>query len=302
MQTQGFGIDGLLARYPFLRKEIIGLSVMGREIPVLILGEGAAPCTAQGAEVFFSASHHANESITTPLVLLFLENYCRAIAENENIGGQPARELFQRTRLHIAPLVNPDGVALVNGRIPQNDSYFMQARALAAQYPTIPFPEGWKANIRGVDLNLQYSARWEEARSIKYAQGFTRPGPRDFVGPAPLSEPESRALADYTLAHNFRLILALHTQGEVIYWRYQDCETPRAACIAAAMQNASGYLAEETPISSGNAGYKDWFIQDFRRPGFTVEAGIGENPLPLCDLAAIYAHCEPIFVLALAKA
>jgi len=292
-------IDGLLARYPFLQSANMGRSVMGRELPVLTLGEGAAPCSVQGAEVFFSASHHANESITTALVLLFLENYCRAIADNADIGGQCAAELFRKTRLHIAPLVNPDGVDLVNGIIPTCDSHYIQAQALAAQYPSIPFPQGWKANIRGVDLNLQYPARWEEAKQIKYAQGYTRPGPRDYVGSAPLREPESRAMAEYTLAHDFRLVLALHTQGEVIYWRYQNHEVPRAAAIAAAMQAASGYIAEETPAASGNAGYKDWFIRDFRQPGFTIEAGSGENPLPMRELNAIYARCEPIFVLAL---
>lgn len=285
-------LDGLLARYPFLEAAQGGDSVMGKEIPMLTLGKGET-------ELFFSASHHGNESITTPLVLMFLENYCRAIARNENIGGMSAEELYNRTKLHIAPLVNPDGVDLVNGMIPQDDSYYGQAQALASYYPSIPFPQGWKANIRGVDLNLQYPARWEEAREIKFAQGYTRPGPRDFVGTAPLSEPESQFVARYTLSYDMRLIIALHTQGEVIFWKFQDYEVPRAAEIAAAMQAASGYIAEDTPYASGNAGYKDWFIQDFRLPGFTVEAGRGENPLPMQDLYGIYERCEPIFTIAL---
>ena len=44
------------------------------------------------------------------------------------------------------------------------------------------FQVGWKANINGVDLNLQFPAGWENAKEIKYAQGFTKPAPRDFVG------------------------------------------------------------------------------------------------------------------------
>ena len=41
---------------------------------------------------------------------------------------------------------------------------------------------GWKANINGVDLNLQFPAGWENAKEIKYSQGFNKPAPRDFVG------------------------------------------------------------------------------------------------------------------------
>ena len=58
--------------------------------------------------------------------------------------------------------------------------------------------------------------------------------------------------------------------------------------IAGAFAEASGYAAENTPYSSGFAGYKDWFIQDFDRPGYTVEAGLGTNPLPISQLEDIY--------------
>ena len=50
----------------------------------------------------------------------------------------------------------------------------------------------------------------------------------------------------------------------------------------------SGYTVEETPYASGNAGYKDWFILQYDRPGYTIEAGYGENPLPIEDFPDIY--------------
>ena len=73
---------------------------------------------------------------------------------------------------------------------------------------------------------------------------------------------------DFTLALSPQLTLAYHTQGEVIYWRYLDLLPPRSREIAETFSAVSGYAAEETPFASGFAGYKDWFIQNFDRPGY----------------------------------
>ncbi len=82
--------------------------------------------------------------------------------------------------------------------------------------------------------------------------------------------------------------MAYHTQGNTIYWKYLDYEPPRSREIAERFAALSGYAVEETPYASGHAGYKDWFIQDFDRPGYTIEAGLGENPLPISQFDSIY--------------
>ena len=148
-----------------------------------------------------------------------------------------------------------------------------------------------------MDFNLQFPAGWENARKIKFAQGYTRPAPRDFVGFGPLTEPESLALYNFTLIHNFRLILAYHTQGEVIYWKYADYLPPYSEEIGERFAEASGYTLDITPPESAFAGYKDWFIQEYNRPGYTIEAGLGENPLPLSQFEQIYQDNIGILVL-----
>ena len=149
----------------------------------------------------------------------------------------------------------------------------------------------------GVDLNLQFPAGWEQAREIKYSQGFTRPSPRDFVGYGPLTEPEALAVYNFTLSHNFRLVLAFHTQGQEIYWQFQNFNPPNSFSIGTQFSNASGYKLSETPFNSSFAGYKDWFIQDYNRPGYTIEAGIGENPLPISQFYEIYQANIGILIL-----
>lgn len=283
-------VNALSRVYPFLQVSNIGKSVLGKNLSLIRLGRGQR-------EVFYSGSIHANEWIVSVLLMKFIENFSRAYSMNSNIYGYNARWLFENVSIYIVPMVNPDGVDLVTGSIKESSSDYNKAKAIANNFPNIPFPDGWKANINGVDLNLQFPAGWENAKKIKYEQGYTMPAPRDFVGRAPLSEPESRALYDFTLRHNFRLILAYHTQGRVIYWKYLDFVPPGSIYIGEQFAKSSGYLLESTPYSSGFAGYKDWFIQNYNRPGYTIEAGLGENPLPISQFNTIYAENEGILVL-----
>ena len=272
----------LAKKYPFLRTEVIGQSVFGRPIRALVIGNGER-------KVIYSAAHHANEWITALVLLKFAEDLAEAIQNNARIYGILAKNIAAAATIYLIPVVNPDGVNLVVGASPQGSLPYDTARALADNYPDIPFPSGWKANINGVDLNLQYPAGWLLAREIKFMQGFTRPGPRDYVGRAPLNQPESRTLADFTEGIDPILVLAYHSQGEVIYWQFRDYQVPGAEALAKEFARLSGYALEETPYESSFAGYKDWFIQQYRRPGFTIEVGQGDNPLPLSQFDKIYA-------------
>ena len=273
-------VRGLAARYPFLSAGDIGKSVMGRPLWRLRLGSGER-------RLLYNAAHHANEWITTPVLLKFCEQLASAFAAGGQLYGYPAAEIMGMASIHLIPALNPDGIDLVTGELTAGE-FYRQARAIAADYPQFSFPQDWKANIRGTDLNLQYPAGWEQARENKYAQGIVSPAPADYVGAYPLSAPEARAMYDYTLALSPELILAYHTQGQVIYWKYRDYEPPRALEIGEALSAVSGYPLEQTPYASGFAGYKDWFIESFNRPGYTIEAGQGINPLPLSQFDEIY--------------
>lgn len=286
-------LEGLLVRYPFLKLRQIGTSVMGRDLSVLTIGEGKR-------QVFYNAAFHANEWITTPVLLKFAEEYAASYATGQNLYGVRPSWLYYGFTLSLMPLVNPDGVDLVNGLL-EDEEYYERARRIAETYPQIPFPSGWKANIEGVDLNLQFPAGWENAKEIKYAQGFTSPAPRDYVGAAPLTAPESLAVYEYTKQNDFQLILAYHTQGEVIYWKYLDYEPEGSYRIAQYLGDVSGYAVEVTPGASGYAGYKDWFIQDYNRPGYTVEVGRGVNPLPMEQFPQIYQANEGILTGAMTQ-
>lgn len=286
--------EGLAVRYPFLETGSIGKSIMGKDLYYIKIGTGET-------EVFYNATHHANEWITTPVLLKFTEQYAKAYADNGEISGRSAKELYDSKTLYIVACVNPDGMDVVNGGLPVGE-FYNNVLAISKNYPQIPFPDGWKANVAGVDLNLNYPANWNRAKEIKYNLGFTTPAPRDFVGPEPLSEPESLAVYNFTNQHQFALTLSYHTQGKVIYWKYLDYTPKNSYTIGKALEEASGYTLSLTPAESSYAGYKDWFIQAFNKPGYTVEAGIGENPLPFEQFDEIYEDNIGLLVTALEMA
>ena len=284
-------ILALTAKYPFCRSEELATTAFGRKIRTLVIGNGPR-------KVIYSAAHHANEWITTPVLLKFVEDFAEALENGGDIGGVDAKTLAQTATIYTVPMVNPDGVDLVTGAIQPGQLQYEAARILAENYPDIPFPDGWKANLLGVDLNLQYPAGWLMAREIKFSQGYTRPGPRDYVGRAPLTQLEARALAGYTEYIDPELVLAYHSQGKVIYWQFRNIPVPGARELGERFAQVSGYALEDTPEESAYAGYKDWFIQNFRRPGYTIEVGTGENPLPLDQFEEIYRDNLGILVAA----
>lgn len=283
-------LEALQAKYPFMKVFYYGASVLGKKIPYIKLGNGKK-------EVFYSAVIHANEWINAVVFMKWVEDFCEAYAQNREWQGFDLRKLGEETTIYLVPMLNPDGVDLVTGMLSKNLPAYQEAAAIAENYPAIPFPNGWKANIVGVDLNLQFPVDWEKAREIKFAQGFTTPAPRDFVGYGPLTEPESLAVYRFTLEHDFRLILSYHTQGEVIYWRYQNYEPAESEAIGQQFAETSGYRLDNEGNLNSFAGYRDWFIRTYRRPGYTFETGLGVNPLPISQFTKIYEDNKKVLLL-----
>jgi g-D-glutamyl-meso-diaminopimelate peptidase len=267
-ETMMEDIRRLMEEHPTLELHIIGLSALGRPIPALKLGAGTK-------EIHYNGSFHANEWITTLALMKFIEDYMAAVSNRSAWHGYSAEELFRDTSLWIVPMVNPDGVELVHrGKEEGRESF-----------------EQWKANARGVDLNDQFPAGWEIEKERRSPKG---PGPRDYVGEAPLSEPEAEVMARFTRAKDFRWVIAFHTQGQEIYWNYRGFEPAESEAMAGRLGEVSGFAPIR--LTDSDAGYKDWFIQEFRRPGFTVELGDGVNPLPLSQFPELYEKASIIML------
>ncbi|QCR34254.1 M14 family metallopeptidase [Lysinibacillus sp. SGAir0095] len=273
----------LIAVYPFMRMTNTGDSVLGNNIPELLVGNGAK-------RVHYNASFHANEWITTPILMTFVNDYLLSLTNQNSIRGLSTFPYYLQAMLSVVPMVNPDGVDLVINGAPENAPW--RDQVVQWNNGSTDF-SNWKANINGVDLNDQFPAKWEEERD----RNPKTPGPRDYGGEAPLTEPEAIAIAQLTRRRDYARVLAFHTQGQVIYWGFQNMEPPESEILVNEFSRVSGYEPVQTLDSY--AGYKDWFIQDWRRPGFTVELGLGENPLPLSQFDEIYEDALGIFLAGL---
>ena len=275
-------IRTLKSQFPFIKVSSIGKSVLGKNLYEIRLGKGTK-------KVHLDASFHANEWITTPILMAYLNAFLLSLTNSQPIRGMVSMPLYESVDLSIVPMVNPDGVDLVINGPPSS----MREELIEINDGSTDF-SGWKANIRGVDLNNQFPANWEIEKERKEPKA---PAPRDYPGDAPLTEPETQAMAALARNNDFDRLLAFHTQGKEFYWGYEGLEPPESQVLATEFERVSGY--EGVQFIDSHAGYKDWFIQDFRKPGFTLELGSGVNPLPISQFNEIYEDVLGIFLASL---
>lgn len=284
-----YNIRGLIKRYPFIKVEVPGKSTLGRNLYLLKIGEGPK-------KVFYNGAHHSLEWITAPLLMKWLENFAEGYVLNENIRGYNIRDIYEQSTIYIMPMVNPDGIELVINGLRMDNPNFNEL--IQWNNESDNFSKTWQANNNGVDLNHNYNAAWEEYQELQNEMGITGPAPTRYSGPYPESEPESRTVADTTRNINPRLVLAYHTQGEIIYWDFMNMATAEAKRIGEMLAKVSGYTLEDTTGTSSYTGYKDWFIKQYRRPGYTIEVGKGRSPVPLSQFPKIYNDNEELMLLA----
>lgn len=262
--------DELAAAYPgLIEVTSAGQSVEGRALTLIKLGRG-------DVKVLLLGAHHAREYITSAFLMETADEYARAYVRGDGQGGA---NLLDSVTLYILPMVNPDGVNLVqNGPDAAADPERVKGmRMLKETYAE------WKANINGVDLNRQYPCHWEEK-----ASNTDVPSSEMYKGMAPATEPEVQAVMRLCEENAFALAASFHTKGEVVYWADSGTEDAieAAAPIAQSISEVTGYALMEVsgdPAVYG-AGFENWFRQEYLKPGFCIElTPVGNGSLPHND-------------------
>jgi len=274
------------AAYPGLAQlTTIGKSVDGRNIYALKLGKGST-------EILIHGAHHAREWITTNLVMEKMDQYAFHYAKGTSMNGYNVKDLLNKTSIWFVPMVNPDGVTLVQKghTSAKNPTNVLKINGGSTDFSS------WKANIRGVDLNRQYPAGWD---TIVSNPG--KPSTQNYKGPSPLSEPEAKAMYDFTNNHDFKTAISYHTSGQIIYWNYKQTgdRLERDRNLANMMKNKTGYSLVPVKSNPSGGGFNDWFLQTKRKPGFTPELSpyVGARPVPLSNFDKIWRENDTVGLL-----
>lgn len=282
-------VQTLCSEYPFLNCFAIGKSILGKELPVLILGNGCRKFLYVGA-------HHGMEWITASLLLRFIDEFCLLIQANGSVGGQPIRWLWEHFQLHIVPMLNPDGVDYAINGIEANNP--LRERVIKMNGGSEDLRR-WQANARGVDLNHNYNAGFAEYKRLEKENGTACGAPTRYSGEAPESEPETSALCKYIRFHApLCAVFTFHTQGEELFWKSRGKIVPGSAQSVRKLALESGYLLSQAEGLASFGGLTDWCIESCAIPAVTFECGKGENPLPISHLFSIYAGLRKALFLA----
>lgn len=277
-------VEELAARYPFFSVSTIGRSLVGRELPLITIGRGEK-------SVLYVGTHHGMEWITSVLLLRYLSDMGKILAEGGRIFGVDAERMFEKRTVYVVPMLNPDGVELhLRGGDPQNPLTERLNAMSGGDFSR------WQANGRGVDLNHNYNAGFDTYKAMESSLGIFGGGPTRFSGAHPESEPETASLCAFIRSADIGLLLALHTQGGEIYADYNGYIPSGGSLIARRMEAMSGYVVAKPETAASYGGCKDWFISEFDRPGFTIECGKGVNPLPIEDADVIYSVIRGILL------
>lgn len=278
-------IEKLCTEYPFISPRVLSRTCLGRSIFALDIG-------SKSNKVLLTAGFHGCEWIGCLAVLQFTERLAYGIKNNRLLCGVEVKRAFSNLGITVVPCVNPDGTEIaVNG--PDG------AKSLKKFVETIAGKETstYKANAKGVDINHNFNAGWQTLRQIEIENGITGPSSLRYGGEYPESEAETKAIANLCRKEPFRQVMAVHSQGEELYWQYGDNTPTQAEMMAKILADSCSYSLVNNAGLASHGGFKDWFIEEFGRPGFTLEIGKGENPLPLSDFVKIYARIEEAFLI-----
>lgn len=237
----------------------LGKSTRKRNIYLLKAGKGKK-------KILVICGHHSLETIMSKFIIDYI--------------SKKSNKFFCGVKLYVIPLLNPDGANFVSNK--ENIFGFENLRAV------------WQANYNGIDLNHNYDAGFYIAKKSVESEGIFSPNNTKYGGEKPFSEPETKIVKKLCENVSFDLSIAFHTQGKEIYTGYCGVFPKNTDKYLNVFTTSTDYKYNIPNLTASHAGFKDWFIKTYKKPSFTIEAGIGKNPLSFSQYNEIFSNCSKI--------
>ncbi|MBQ8174960.1 MAG: gamma-D-glutamyl-meso-diaminopimelate peptidase [Clostridia bacterium] len=273
--------------HPMLFCGEIGKSTLGRPLRFFRIGRGKQA-------ILYVGAHHGMEWVTSLVLFRFVDDLMKAISRRGmgNLLGKD-RSLF------VLPMLNPDGVEIeLHGA---SAAGLLRDRILAQNGGNEDFTH-WQANARGVDLNHNYDAGFGAYKEKEKEMGIFGGAPTRYSGPAPFSESESAAMRDFLLFTHPALTLTLHTQGEEIFYHKADPPVKGAENYGWMLATLTGYRLGQAKGAAAYGGMSDYIAEKLHLPAYTLECGLGKNPLSCEAGEGIYRGLRRALFLSLITA
>lgn len=244
------------------------------------------------SHILIIGSIHAREYITSKLVMRQLYD----IIKRKN--DKSLDDALDKVAIHFIPMLNPDGVTLsqlgldkIN--LQENRERINEICRLDKPIDKEEYLKKWKSNIRGIDLNRNFNAKWEE-----YNDKLNHASSDHYKGEKYESEIETKAIVNLTKKYPFKRTISYHTQGKVIYWYFgqKDKLYKESYSFAKMLANETGYLLDSNHLKLDPAGYKDWALEKLSIPSVTIEVGSGSSPVSEKQIDSIWEENKDICI------
>lgn len=270
-------------KYPeIIDYKSLGRTKYGRDIWAIRIGNA-------DTNVFINGSHHAREWISSTLNMKMIEEYAKAYVNNNEIGTYDARAILDKTSIWFVPMVNPDGVTLQQKGL-NSFPATVHNDLIEMNNGSLNFTR-WRANAEGVDLNRQYPANWRK--------NSTTPSPSwgYYTGEYPFQTLETQMIRDFTYEIDPQMATSYHSSGRVLFWYFHNgTNLDRDYQLAKELGNITDYKLISANSTPSGRGYTDWFIQEFKKPGFTPELSyyVGDKHVPLSVFPEIWERNKTV--------
>jgi carboxypeptidase T len=255
-------INTLVSTYPAIAKKTsLGRSTENRDIwCIKISDEVNIENQENEPQVLFMGLQHAREAIGGSSMLFLMQYLCENYTTDQRV-----RDLVNNREIYIVPCFNPDGWE------------YNRTHGGAGS--------GWRKNRSdnpgstfGVDLNRNWGIDWGNCGAPiigpSESCGTNDPSSDTYYGSSPFSEPETRAIRDFTFSHHLTAMLDQHSYGPYYSLPFGRPSLPGHTMLAAddqfytyissAMGNYNGMRSGNSPQALGYevaGGVKDWMLK-----------------------------------------